>query len=430
MKIILLCALFINSQNHVQLAPHEGMKDDVTDEQDASDKSDGKETRNLVHNTNSITTPWTIPITRKASPQVYLYDTQPLPLSEYGIRMTANDKEQEQAIHDQFITRLCSDESSTVMNDKALNKGQKRSKVCAKELEILKCISCSLDTGTWYSAVSQAGAVFGRVGESLHVDFHQDNAGFGHKSLDIAVPVSGEDEKLRLFAARLGASIKTFRQATYGNEVHIRLLVTRYPGDQFPSTDEAELFRKELATNAFLNGIGSVLLVDVTSLNFSRAQALNALHQHACHDEDCVVAAIDVDMDVNPTFMRNALSFAQPGASAYFPIVWSEFNPETVRLAEAFSSNHGAVLSTFSPHKGLWRKYGFGMYAISGSDAANFSMDEGRFIGWGGEDTDFYSSVSKKLNIVRMQEHGLIHLWHPKNCELGSFVETSFFQAW
>jgi hypothetical protein len=315
------------------------------------------------------------------------------------------------------------------LNNKALNKSQK-SKVCVKALEIVKCISCSLDEGTWYSAVSQAGAVFGRVDESLNVDFHQDNAGYGHKSLDIAVPVSGEDEKLRLFATRLGASINAFRQATYGSDVDIRLLVTRYPGDQFPSTEEAELFRKELAAKAFLNGIGSVILVDVASLNFSRAQAINMLNQHACHDEDCVVAAIDVDMDVNPTFMRNALSFTHPGASAYFPIVWSEFNPETVQLAEAFSANHGAVLPTFSPHKGVWRKHGFGMYAMSGSDAANFSIDEGRFIGWGGEDIDFYSGVSKKLNIVRMHEHGLIHLWHPKNCELGSFVETSFFQAW
>ena len=39
----------------------------------------------------------------------------------------------------------------------------------------------------------------------------------------------------------------------------------------------------------------------------------------------------------------------------------------------------------------------------------------------GGEDNDFFSRVSNKLNIIRLHEAGLTHVWHPKHCSLGRF---------
>lgn len=94
------------------------------------------------------------------------------------------------------------------------------------------------------------------------------------------------------------------------------------------------------------------------------------------------------------------------------------------------------------------------MYVISGADAKYLSMDE-TFVGWGGEvssngsidpkeakilsqppvsfppkDNDFYSRVGDTLNIIRLHEKGLTHVWHPKDCELGSFVENNFFKSW
>jgi predicted glycosyltransferase involved in capsule biosynthesis len=69
------------------------------------------------------------------------------------------------------------------------------------------------------------------------------------------------------------------------------------------------------------------------------------------------------------------------------------------------------------------------MYVIAGSDANRLFLDE-TFSGWGGEDNDFYDRVSKKLNIIRHHENGLTHVWHGKDCKLGSFVENGFFQSW
>jgi hypothetical protein len=71
------------------------------------------------------------------------------------------------------------------------------------------------------------------------------------------------------------------------------------------------------------------------------------------------------------------------------------------------------------------------MYASSGADAHELMMDE-TFVGWGGEDNDFHerASKSKGVPLVREKENDLVHIWHPKYCELGSFVQRTWFDAW
>jgi hypothetical protein len=46
------------------------------------------------------------------------------------------------------------------------------------------------------------------------------------------------------------------------------------------------------------------------------------------------------------------------------------------------------------------------------------------------QDNDFFARVGAKLNIIRMHEKGLTHVWHAKDCKLGSFVENDFFKSW
>ncbi len=113
-------------------------------------------------------------------------------------------------------------------------------------------------------------------------------------------------------------------------------------------------------------------------------------------------------------------------ASAYFPIMFSAFDPESVELVDRVMPRIKRY--EFSEHHGHWRKYSFGMYVVAGSDAARLSMDE-NFVGWGGEDNDFFARVSRKLNIIRLHEPGLTHIWHPKHCDLGGFVEKKWYTA-
>ncbi|KAG7345409.1 chondroitin N-acetylgalactosaminyltransferase [Nitzschia inconspicua] len=352
----------------------------------------------------------------------------------FNVKMASSDREHQEMVREQLVARLC------IRSDQ---------KFCEREVEILKCITCTEEDGTWYSATSKAGAVFGRVdesrnsversdnyhhnkrnkniGQSLKINFPKRNDGpFMFRKLDIAVPIAGQDDQLEVFAEKLSPAIRNFRSKFRGSKIAIRLLITRFSFDS-PSPeddDQLEEFRKNLTKAARLFD-EDVVFVPVQSTNneFSRAKAINALHQVAHHDDSSALAVIDVDLMVSPKFLRNALTFPFPRSAAYFPIVWSEFNPESVKLVQRIF-NQPKVKN----HSGEWRKFGYGMYVIAGSDAARLSMDES-FEGWGGEDTDFFARVRDKLNVVRLQETGLTHVWHQKLCELGGFVKDKYFRS-
>ena len=104
--------------------------------------------------------------------------------------------------------------------------------------------------------------------------------------------------------------------------------------------------------------------------------------------------------------------YVRAGVSAYFPIVWSLFSPASIRLVEKFL---GARVGRLSAYEGMWRPFGYGNYAIHGSDAMKLQMDD-TIVGWGGEDNDFHKRCSAIRHVIRMHEPDLVHLWHDKDC--------------
>jgi chondroitin sulfate synthase len=97
------------------------------------------------------------------------------------------------------------------------------------------------------------------------------------------------------------------------------------------------------------------------------------------HNDQSVLAVIDVDLQIGPKFLRNCMTYPFPNGSAYFPIMFSAYDPDSVELVDQFMPK--IKHNTFSDHHGIWRKFSFGMYVIAGSDASYLSMDE-NFVGW------------------------------------------------
>ena len=252
--------------------------------------------------------------------------------------------------------------------------------------------------------------------ETPQVDWNFTNS--KNVQLDIGVPVSAENDKLIQFAKVLGTSISEFRRNVIGI-YKFRLLITRYPKDK----KKAKLLREKLLK---LSHVDSVLFIVVNKPRFHRAEATNAIHKNACESEQCVLTIVDVDMELEPGYLRNALLRAAP-KTIYFPVVWSQYRPSSVALVEAL----GGPLAKFSAQRGLWREFGYGMYAMSGKDALTLMMDEANFKGWGGEDIDFYNrSKTLSFRIIRQRDPYLVHRWHPKICRLGSTVERALYESW
>jgi hypothetical protein len=309
---------------------------------------------------------------------------------EFGAPMTSLDQANHKMIKEQLQKRLCLRSDRRAVSKMATRR-------CRRNVEILRCVTCTnVLEGMWYSAVSQTGAVFGRVGhdstdnsnsnQTLQIHFPNYNDGpYMYEKLDIAVPIAGQDEKLRKFVARLKPSIRQFRSALYGSKISIRLLISRFPFDN-PSPNDSlalEAFRMNLTLTSGLTNLDEqVVFVPVSTNNnheFNRAKAINALHQVAHHDDSSALAVIDVDLSVGPKFLRNALTFPFPQKAAYFPIMWSEFNPDSVEVVDQFFPSIKRY--KFSIHHGHLRQFSYGMYVIAGSDAPRLTMDES-FVGW------------------------------------------------
>lgn len=332
---------------------------------------------------------------------------------------------------------------------------------------------------------------------------------YQYHQVDMIVPASGQDDRLYLFADRLGVALKNYNEWYEGErkpavlrrikheqevgldkqeggeaednnlipnkipdmELKFRLLVTRYPQDAQKTPQDFEALQDTLSEKTTLpkdqiklirvgvedsiinldNDNETPLKKEEFHLKFNRAHARNVLHQNACHEDDCIVTAFDVDMQVLPIFFHRALLSVTPHAKAYFPIVFSEFNPATVQLVQDFlrpqanshknKDNNGIngdveeeaederdpMLQPFSHHRGLWRDFGYGMYVLAGSDAQRFRFNE-EHQGWGHEDNDFYKLVHNNMRVDRQREHGLIHAWHTKNCAPGRDIITQ--QQW
>lgn len=229
--------------------------------------------------------------------------------SDYGVPMTAIDKYENEQIKKDAMRRLCTRSEKFSQNAQPALR-------CKQNLELLRCISCSESDGTWYSAVSETGAVFGKVfnGTSLHFPSYNDGP-FMYQQLDIAVPIAGQDDKLRRFAAKLGFSIKKFRSGMFGAKITIRLLITRFSFDSpLIGTTELEEFRMHLAEATGLVDVADeVVFVEVDNVSeFSRAKAVNALHREAYHGDSSAFALIDVDLSIESKFLRNALTYPFP----------------------------------------------------------------------------------------------------------------------
>ena len=143
-------------------------------------------------------------------------------------------------------------------------------------------------------------------------------------------------------------------------------------------------------------------------LIFEHALARNLLHKVSRNNS--ILFVCDVDVTFAPEALILSAAIVQPGVSAYFPIVFSLYDPEMVNLTSKF---FGTRLST--EYSGRWRPYGTGNYMLSGQDAKEYMFDES-FIGWGGEDAAFFSMIKRNLNILLLEDKDIVHRYHNKSC--------------
>ncbi|MFH4976229.1 hypothetical protein AB6A40_002938 [Gnathostoma spinigerum] len=152
-------------------------------------------------------------------------------------------------------------------------------------------------------------------------------------------------------------------------------------------------------------------VVDLGLMPFSRGLAL-AKGAETLQSTDLMFFT-DVDMLFTCDALHRIRLNTILGAQVYFPIVFSEYSPET------WSDNDHLLPDAFhyGRRRGYFRHFGFGLASLYKSDLDLVGGLNVNIKGWGLEDVDLFEKcVKSPLRIIRAPDPGLVHIYHPIHC--------------
>lgn len=157
------------------------------------------------------------------------------------------------------------------------------------------------------------------------------------------------------------------------------------------------------------------------SEGFARASSLELGVRSLQNASDSLLVFIDVDMIFDGRTLERIRAHTIPGRQVYFPVVFSQFDPSFIKRS---SPEFRESLFQIDEDRGYWRFYGFGIVGIYRSDLYRVGGLNTSIRGWGLEDVDLFDRVVKDstggLSIFRAPDPGLIHVFHPIECNAAS----------
>ena len=155
---------------------------------------------------------------------------------------------------------------------------------------------------------------------------------------------------------------------------------------------------------------------------FSRGRGLELGAQRCRHD--ALLFLVDVDIKwTSDSLVRIRLN-TKLGRQVYFPIVFSQYDPEPVCKDEPqhceCSQSQGCLIhpKDFHPSAGYWRQFGFGIATMYRADMLSVGGFDLSIQGWGKEDVDLYTKfITSNITVFRAVDPGMNHIFHPIICD-------------
>uniref|UniRef100_A0A1I8A5D8 Hexosyltransferase n=1 Tax=Steinernema glaseri TaxID=37863 RepID=A0A1I8A5D8_9BILA len=217
----------------------------------------------------------------------------------------------------------------------------------------------------------------------------------------IVLPLSGRAETFRRFANNLMTVTSKTQDA-------ISLVIVLFDA----KTDaENEAVRKTIELIREKSNI-DVRIEEMGKQNFNRGLALTRGADSL--PDDALMFFTDVDMLFTADSMSRIRLNTVKGSQVYFPIVFSEFSPESWEELDRLETD----AFHYGRRRGYFRHFGFGLVSLYKQDLVAVGGFNKEIQGWGLEDVDLFEKVVKspKLRIVRAPDPGLVHIYHPIHC--------------
>ncbi|XP_043934620.1 chondroitin sulfate synthase 1 [Protopterus annectens] len=221
------------------------------------------------------------------------------------------------------------------------------------------------------------------------------------KQINILVPLSGRFDMFSRF-------MENFERTCLISNQNVKLVVLLFNSDSNPDkTKQVELMR-----DYRIKYPKADMQILPVSGEFSRALALEVGSSQ--FKNDSLLFFCDVDLVFSTEFLQRCRDNTVLREQAYFPIIFSQYDPKIVYAGRVPSDNHYA----FTLKTGFWRNYGFGITCIYKQDLIRAGGFDVSIQGWGLEDVDLFNKVVQLgLKTFRSQEVGIVHVHHPVFCD-------------
>ena len=147
--------------------------------------------------------------------------------------------------------------------------------------------------------------------------------------------------------------------------------------------------------------------------NFSRGIALSLAAKK--FDQAALLFLCDVDLIFNSEFIDRCRLNTALGKRVYFPIMFSQFDPELTYSNKTKPDSH----FTINKDAGIWRSFSYGPACIYHQDMDAVGGFDTSIRGWGLEDQDLFEKFvhHPEIEVFRAPDPGVIHVYHRKDCD-------------
>ena len=224
-------------------------------------------------------------------------------------------------------------------------------------------------------------------------------------TIHFIVPLTGRFETFVRF-------LDSFEEAFLNHELEVSLLIVYFPDVSSPER------HKKVFEEFRLRHPKVILTWSEVLGEFSRARALEfGVHRYG---NDSLLFFADVDLIFETEFYHRCQAGAVLGKRVYFPLMFSQFNPQIVYYNR--SAPPGRITPNFTPpgrnriftrRAGVWRKYSYGPVCVFAKDVIAVGGLNTTIRGWGLEDLNFYERCLRhNLDVLRAPDLGLVHVYH------------------
>ncbi|PSN39485.1 Chondroitin sulfate synthase 1 [Blattella germanica] len=226
------------------------------------------------------------------------------------------------------------------------------------------------------------------------------------KIIHFILPLSGRYDAFQRFVA-------VYEDVCLQDDQRTSLSIVLYPSEREPMSFNHTL----TAVQGLIYKYPQAEINIIPALGpFARAEALEVGAGKYSDKTENLLFFIDVDMVFSTKTLERIRTNTVKGKQAYFPIVFSEFDPNFALSSNSIPMNHFKVNS----NSGYWRRFGFGIVSVYKSDLKAVGGFNTGIRGWGKEDVDLFDkfvSVATNFSVFRAADPHLVHVFHVVDCD-------------